>query len=87
MVLVPRGTAALRVRGPEPEVMAGLFVHCSCSPPALEAQTDYRTGTQPQSVFIRERSKLIQEGSGPLIHLKRQMKGGWQACEGSHGLF
>lgn len=82
-----RGMAAFRVRGPEPGVMAGLFVHCCCSTLALEAQTDYRTGTQPQSVFIRERSKLIQEGSGPLIHLKRQMKGGWQACKGSHGLF
>lgn len=87
MVLVLRGMAALGVRGPGPEVMAELFLHCSCSPLALQAQTDYRSGTQPQSVFIRERSKLIQEGSGPLIHLKRQMKGGWQACEGSHGLF
>lgn len=38
-------------------------------------QPDYCTGIQPQSVFIRERAKIIQEGSGPLIHLKRRMKG------------
>jgi len=37
---------------------------------------DYCAGIQPQSVFIRERAKIIQEGSGPLIHLKRRMKGG-----------
>lgn len=43
---------------------------------APEAPADYRTGTRTQSVFIRERSKIIQESSGPLIHLKRQMRGG-----------
>ena len=38
-------------------------------------EPDYCAGIQPQSVFIRERAKIIQEGSGPLIHLKRRMKG------------
>lgn len=37
---------------------------------------DYCTGIPAQSVFIRERAKIVREGSGPLIHLKRQMKGG-----------
>lgn len=40
-----------------------------------EAPADYCTGTRTQSVFIRKRSKIIQESSGPLIHLKRQMRG------------
>lgn len=44
---------------------------------------DYCTGIQPQSVFIRERAKIIQEGSGPLIHLKRRTNGwGWWLLEG-----
>lgn len=39
-------------------------------------EPDCCSGIQAQSVFIRERAKIIQEGSGPLIHLKRRMKGG-----------
>lgn len=39
-------------------------------------EPDCCTGISAQSVFIRERAKIIQEGSGPLIHLKRRMKAG-----------
>lgn len=46
------------------------------APVLWRPEPDYCAGIQPQSVFIRERAKIIQEGSGPLIHLKRRMKGG-----------
>lgn len=55
------------------------------SPAAPEAPADYRTGTRTHSVFIRERSKIIQESSGPLIHLKRQMRAGGRG--GAMGYF
>lgn len=46
------------------------------APVLWRPEPDYCTRIQPQSVFIRERAKIIQEGSGPLIHLKRRMTGG-----------
>ena len=57
-------------------VTLGLFLLCMFHAPALwRPELDYCAGIQAQSVFIRERAKIIQEGSGPLIHLKRRMKG------------
>lgn len=57
-------------------VTLGLFLPCMFHVPVLwRPALDYCAGIQPQSVFIRERAKIIQEGSSPLIHLKRQMKG------------
>lgn len=61
-------------------VTPGLFLLCMLHAPVLwRPEPDYCAGIQPQSVFIRERAKIIQEGSGPLIHLKWRMKrgGGW----------
>lgn len=54
---------------------AMLHVLGSRSAAAPEVPADYCTGTRTQSAFIRKRSKIIQERYGPLIHLKRQMRG------------
>lgn len=54
---------------------------CYMAPVIWRPEPDCCTGIQAQSVFIRERAKIIQEGSGPLIHLKRQMKGGSEPRE------
>lgn len=65
-------------------VTRGLFLLCVLHAPVLwRPDPDYCTGIPPQSVFIRERAKIIQEGSGPLKHLKRWMKGG--GCFGFWG--
>lgn len=50
------------------------------APVLWRPEPDYCSGIQAQSVFIKERAKIIQRGSGPLIHLKQQTKGGG-CCE------
>lgn len=63
--------------GHDAEVTAWVFLLGSLRGLALQRpDPDYCTGIPQQSVFIRERAKIVREGSGPLIHLKRQMKGG-----------
>lgn len=82
----------------QPEVTEGHGVEsgrgssCSACYMALvlwRPDPDCCSGIKAQSVFIRERAKIIQEGSGPLIHLKQRMKGGSEPREagGSWGLF
>lgn len=59
------------------EVTVQLFLLCLLhGPMRWRPESDYCAGIQAQSVFIGVRAKIIQEGSGPLIHFKRQMKGG-----------
>lgn len=67
------------------EVTLGLLQLRMLHAPVLwRPELDYCSGIQAQSVFIRERAKIIQEGSGPLINLKHRMKRGG-CCEGFFG--